>query len=215
MKAIGKKAEEVGKNAASAIAEGSAKVADKVKDHLNQKQPTLDDVKDAIKNMANQVADSSAKVVDTIKNEIEKAANSDEVKKVLEAAQEKIDVAATEVEGGLKQVGNKLNEIFDFVKDEQKRLSQNPPNLDELKQIIIGMGGEIADGSSLVFEKIKEKVLNAANIEEIMKIITAAQEKVDKAATDVEGGLYDVADKLEEMLESVQKQNNWCDSEKQ
>lgn len=165
--------------------------------------------------MANQVADSSAKVVDTIKNEIEKAANSDEVKKVLEAAQEKIDEAATEVEGGLKQVGNKLNEIFDFVKDEQKRLSQNPPNLDELKQIIIGMGGEIADGSSLVFEKIKEKVLNAANIEEIMKIITAAQEKVDKAATDVEGGLYDVADKLEEMLESVQKQNNWCDSEKQ
>lgn len=188
-------------------------VADKIKDHLNQKQPTLDEAKDAIQNMANQIADSSAKVVDTIKNEIEKAASNDEVQKVIAAAQGKIDEATTEVEGGLKKVGDKLNEIFHFIKKEQN--DPSPPTLDELKQAIISMGGEIADGSSLVFERIKNKVLSASNLEEIKKVIAAAQEKIDETATEVEGGLYGVADKLEEMLETVQKQNNWSEARNQ
>lgn len=208
IKSIGKKAEEVGKNAATAIAEGSGKVVDKIKGHLNQGQVTLDEVKDAIKNMANEIADSSSKVVETINDKIEKAASNEEVKKVIAAAQEKIDEFTNGFDGGMKKVADKLKEVYDLIENQKNELNENPPTLDALKQTIINMGGEIADVSSAVFDKIKKQVLNASNIDEIKKVIAAAQEKVENAVTEVEGGLYEVADQLEEMIESIKDQNN-------
>lgn len=147
--------------------------------------------------MANEIADSSSKVVDTIKNEIEKAASNDEVQKVIAAAQEKIGEVATEVEKDFKKVGDKLKDIID-------ELSENPSTLDELKQTIIDV---IAGISPKIFEKIKNEVLNASSIDEIKEVITAAHQKIDDTATEMEGGLLHVADKLEEMLESIKNKN--------
>lgn len=171
-----------------------------------QKQPALDEVKGAIINMGSEIAESSAKVVDSIKNEVDKAASNGDVKKVIEAAQEKIEGAAAGVEGSFNQVGNELKQIFDFIKDKKNDLTGNSLSLDEMKQVIVNMGGEIADSSSQVFEKIKEQVMNAKNVEEIKKIVAAAQEKIDEAAAEVAGGLNHVANKLEEIRDSYENQ---------
>lgn len=171
-----------------------------------QKQPALDEVKGAIINMGSEIAESSAKVVDSIKNEVDKAASNGDVKKVIEAAQEKIEGVAAGVEGSFNQVGNELKQIFDFIKDKKNDLTGNSLSLDEMKQVIVNMGGEIADSSSQVFEKIKEQVMNAKNVEEIKKIVAAAQEKIDEAAAEVAGGLNHVANKLGEIRDSYENQ---------
>lgn len=171
-----------------------------------QKQPALDEVKGAIINMGSEIAESSAKVVDSIKNEVDKAASNGDVKKVIEAAQEKIEGVAAGVEGSFNQVGNELKQIFDFIKDKKNDLTGNSLSLDEMKQVIVNMGGEIADSSSQVFEKIKEQVMNAKSVEEIKKIVAAAQEKIDEAAAEVAGGLNHVANKLGEIRDSYENQ---------
>lgn len=156
--------------------------------------------------MGSEIADTSSKVVDTIKNEVEKAASNVEVQKVIAAVQEKVNEAATGVEGGFNQVGDELKEIFDFIKNKKDELTESPLTLDEMKQAVISMGGEIADSSSKVFEKIKDQVLNALSVDEIKKIIVAAQEKIDEAAAEVAGGLNHVANKLEEIRDSYENQ---------
>lgn len=171
-----------------------------------QKQPALDEVKGAIINMGSEIAESSAKVVDSIKNEVDKAASNGDVKKVIEAAQEKIEGVAAGVEGSFNQVGNELKQIFDFIKDKKNDLTGNSLSLDEMKQVIVNMGGEIADSSSQVFEKIKEQVMNAKSVEKIEKIVAAAQEKIDEAAAEVAGGLNHVANKLGEIRDSYDNQ---------
>lgn len=156
--------------------------------------------------MGSEIADSSAKVVDTIKDEVEKAASNGEVGKVIAAAQEKIDEATTGVQGGFQQADNELKQIFDFIKDKKNGLTENSLTLDEMKQAVVNMGGELADSSSKVFEKIKEQVMNAKSVEEVKKIIAAAQEKLDEAAAEVAGGLNHVANKLEEIRDSYENQ---------
>lgn len=156
--------------------------------------------------MGSEIAESSAKVVDSIKNEVDKAASNGDVKKVIEAAQEKIEGVAAGVEGSFNQVGNELKQIFDFIKDKKNDLTGNSLSLDEMKQVIVNMGGEIADSSSQVFEKIKEQVMNAKSVEKIEKIVAAAQEKIDEAAAEVAGGLNHVANKLGEIRDSYENQ---------
>lgn len=179
---------------------------DKVKDQLSVKPPALDEVKGAILNMGGEIAESSSKVVDTIQNEIGKAASAEEIKKVIAAAQEKIEEATTGVTDGFKKVGDKLQNIFDFIKDKKNDLTDNTLTLDQIKQVVIGMGAEITDSSSEVYEQIRSQVMNASSVDEIRKIIAVAQEKINEAAAEIKGGLDNVANTLEDIRANYKAQ---------
>lgn len=175
---------------------------DTIKNKLNEKPSSFEELKEAVKNAAGKIAGDFQKAGDEFQNAIKKATSEEEIKKVIAAAKEKFDEASTIVKGDLKQIVEKLKNILEYVNNKKNEVS-----LDELKEAVKNQINQVGDLSNKIGAKLKNEIEKAKNLDEVTKVLAAAQEFIEKALTTVDGGLKTVRDKMKEIYDSITSKN--------